>query len=518
MLAAGCPRLSAGNVEPLVSVSPMGLDFGVVAPNATATLKLQISDTGRTSLHLARFIMSGEPPGVFITDAMPRTLASGNSTEISVMMIAPGAPGVYAGALTIDSNAGNAPTFSVQLGVQVEAITPADAGTPDSGSDAGTPDAGMDGGTPDSGPMDAGSPDAGPCPPGQTLCGGVCTDTSSDMNNCGHCANPCRPTAPSTGGCLQGLCVMTLASGSPYIPEGVAADDTNVYWTAGGAGTPFPTPEGIVMKVPINGGTPVTLDTPEGYPIGIAVDQSNVYYEQTPLDVDAGQFSTFSVVMNVPIAGGSSSTLAVNQDAASNLAADNGSAYWTTSVIPTGTVVSASPSGGTVATLAANQSQPTALTISDGTIYWVDEDPSGAIVSLPLAGGQPTTLLAGAVWANGICTDSSSVYWSSFPGGVMGDSSNGQVESLGLGGGNPITLATGLPTPAGIVTDSSSLYLAVYAASGLSGAIVSLPVSGGTVTTLAAHQGSPASIVLAGGSLFWVNRGGNHEVMRLVLP
>ena len=54
------------------------------------------------------------------------------------------------------------------------------------------------------------------CPPPKTICGGVCTDTSTDPNNCGWCGNQCAagqtcqqggcyPTPPVCGPCTNGF-------------------------------------------------------------------------------------------------------------------------------------------------------------------------------------------------------------------------------------------------------------------------------------------------------------------------
>ena len=60
----------------------------------------------------------------------------------------------------------------------------------------------------DGGGTDAGGTDATSCGAGQTLCSGQCSDTSSDVYNCGTCGNACA------GGeaCCAGYCVKTTCS------------------------------------------------------------------------------------------------------------------------------------------------------------------------------------------------------------------------------------------------------------------------------------------------------------------
>lgn len=83
---------------------------------------------------------------------------------------------------------------------------------------------------------DSGSqqPDTGTnqtCTGGQTLCGSLCVDTSSNPNNCGSCNFPCDSSSTCTAGqCVptqqntneppQGTCSHSLCSTGNYLDEG----------------------------------------------------------------------------------------------------------------------------------------------------------------------------------------------------------------------------------------------------------------------------------------------------------
>lgn len=108
--------------------------------------------------------------------------------------------------------------------------------------------------------------DGNPCS-GGTCCSLVCTDLSTDPQNCGECGAAC-PAGPSPG-CGGALCNYTLASGQGG-PYGIAVDSTSVYWTNYAGGT--------VMKVSIGGGTPTALASGQSLPPGIAVDSTRVYW------------------------------------------------------------------------------------------------------------------------------------------------------------------------------------------------------------------------------------------------
>jgi hypothetical protein len=65
------------------------------------------------------------------------------------------------------------------------------------------------------------------CPSGQVFCGGVCTNLSSDINNCGTCGNKCA--APNaTAACTNGGCVIVACNSGFANCNGQFADGCEV--------------------------------------------------------------------------------------------------------------------------------------------------------------------------------------------------------------------------------------------------------------------------------------------------
>ena len=103
----------------------------------------------------------------------------------------------------------------------------------------------------------------------------------------------------------------TLAtSASTYA---IAVDDTHVYWTDLVART--------VMKVPREGGTPVTLASDQERAFVLAVDATHAYWT---VDAQPGP----GTVMKVPLAGGTPVTVASGQMGPTGIAVDGTTGSW----------------------------------------------------------------------------------------------------------------------------------------------------------------------------------------------
>ena len=85
---------------------------------------------------------------------------------------------------------------------------------------------------------------------------------------------------------LQGGTPTTLAATGGQGTQGIAVDDTHVYWSDGGS-------PGSVYKVPIQGGATMLLATNLQHPTGVAVDATSVYW------VNAGDGGATGSVMKL---------------------------------------------------------------------------------------------------------------------------------------------------------------------------------------------------------------------------
>ncbi len=125
---------------------------------------------------------------------------------------------------------------------------------------------------------------------------------------------------------LSGGAIVTLAAGSMG-PDQIVVRGDFVYWTN--------TSVGGVFKLGINGGTPYLLAA-DLSAFGIAVDDAYVYWTSQSTPCSTTGPCGGGTVKKVPIGGGTPITLASNESAPALIAVDSTSVYWTNSLGPKG--------------------------------------------------------------------------------------------------------------------------------------------------------------------------------------
>lgn len=204
----------------------------------------------------------------------------------------------------------------------------------------------------------------------------------------------------------SGSTVLAYGQDRPY---GLAIDAKNAYWTNIAGGT--------VVKVSLGGGTPVVLASGQELPSGIAVDAKYVYWTnhgQTGGGGDAGiPLTGTGTVMKVGLNGGTPITLASGQLGPDGIAIDATGVYWSNPGIA---VQKSGLSGGPVQTVFAGGVERW-LTLDTAHVYFSSD---GALQKTNLGGGATATLDPGSGNAIGDgAVDAMSVFWTDYFGGTV---------------------------------------------------------------------------------------------------
>jgi len=220
---------------------------------------------------------------------------------------------------------------------------------------------------------------------------------------------------------LDGSSPVTLFTGTA-LPDAIAVNASSVYllgieyvWGPYG-----PTPSsGALYEVALDGSSSSTLASSLGYYAdGLALDDTSVYFGQG--------WGLGPAVAKMPLGGGQTVSLAPGQGGAvAGVAVDSTSVYWTG--YHQGLILRVGLDGGTPETLASGQANPSAIAVDGTSVYWTNlaslnpcENYNGSLVKLSLRPGcAPVTLASGLSCPYAFALDGTSVYWTNGYGGAV---------------------------------------------------------------------------------------------------
>lgn len=359
------------------------------------------------------------------------------------------------------------------------------------------------------------------CPQGWITCGGVCTYTQSDTNNCGACGTTCN----SQEQCFAGACT---CNGGLLLCGGACVDQTSDPNNCGkcgdhcakggmcsGGACACPTGQSACSGVCVdeqtdasNCGACGTKCTVKGQqctagacscPAGDRVCPSGC----SDLQTDASNCGTCGVACSGTCAAGRClQTLASGINTPLGIAVDDTNVY--VSVWGDGTIVKLPKNGGTVTTLASGLNGPMSMAIDATNVYWADYM-GGDIMQVPIAGGTPTTIASGQGSNVGPVAVGTQVFWMTGEDSTTGV---GQVLSAPIGGGSaPTVWESGLAYTWGLEVNGPTVYWTASAYLQWT----STPGSklGGPNAELA------CAIRVSGGYVYWTNSMDTDAVMTM---
>jgi hypothetical protein len=228
---------------------------------------------------------------------------------------------------------------------------------------------------------------------------------------------------------VQGGSISDLAAGCSTTLPIVATDGTAVYYVD----------RFRVEKVPLEGGTPVSVGAADFYIMGMATDGERVYWSEDPV----------ATVRSVPVSGGDATTLGMGSGPAGSIAVFGNSVYSADAFVR---ILRVPTTGGATEVFASDIAFLSDMTVDSSGVYFSEQD-SGMIRHVPLQGGPVPTVGGGMPLSwNILAVDPGNVYW---------------VEQVNLSrvskaGGSQTIVATGLDSDVsvanGVVSDGTFVY------------------------------------------------------------
>jgi hypothetical protein len=346
------------------------------------------------------------------------------------------------------------------------------------------------------------------CAPPLTLCSPVCTDTTSDPQDCGSTCTDCTMTVSNaTGsGCTASVCTYGSCDPGYFDCDGNRANGCEVSQAVKCArvqnvtGVSFTCAGGCDYASCDPGYYDCDGNRADGCEVSSAVDCTGIQHASVTftcaggcgysacntgyLDCDGNPANGCEYLgVSCPV------TLATGNNLPSGIAVDSTWVYWAN--YGDGRVMKVAIAGGTPVTVASGQRTPYGVAVDSTYVYWTNFG-VGMVMKAPISGGTPMTLASGQGSPFQLAVDSNSVYWTNYNGGT--------VASVALGGGAVVTLASGQSKPYGIGLDGGTVYWTTAGG----GTVSSVPIGGGTVTTLVSGQtAGPMALAINGTSMYW---------------
>ncbi len=326
------------------------------------------------------------------------------------------------------------------------------------------------------------------CGSGGACCSGTCVNESGDAANCGRCGHGCQG-----GSCASGKCLPVTLESPQVNPIGLAVDSTSIYWTNVGNNSTGRT----VSKAHLDGTAPVVLNnTVNAQPDSVAVDSTSVYWSN---DIEIG-----GAILKVPLAGGTPTTVTTSSNPR-EVVVDATNVYWVAGSNGYNQVLQQPLAGGAATTLATTFVQ-TQMAVDSTNVYFTTGTACCAqgtsaccgmasLEKVPIGGGT-TTKLAAASYPTSVTFDSSLVYWA-----------DGVLEKVPIAGGSVSTVS---PSASAVAVDAALVYWTTGTA------VMAQAKTGGTPITLATGPGvvQLGRIVLDATSVYWVQTGDLSQLHR----
>ncbi len=334
------------------------------------------------------------------------------------------------------------------------------------------------------------------CEPGKTACGSLCSDVTNDAQNCGRCDHDCLGAKCEAGRCQP----FTLVAGL-NIPQGIALDNTDVYFTVYGSGD--------VMRVAKTGGSPVTITTDTTSPHGIALDLDGTGAAKR---IAWGERrGTSSQLLNCALPGCTVVTKVPATEDVRSVASAGGIIYYTQSTTTVGSIRKIAYGSAIPTVILEPEPGADAIFVRENFLLVAKKTKTGAVRRMTTGGGGAIDLIPTLDNPSGVITDGTSVF-----AAVNGGSQIAKCPLLGCTGSSTFALAT---YPHEIVIDDTNVYWSNGLANG--GSIAYCPIAGcpdDKPIILVPDQKNPYGIAVDDKAVYYTTSSPSGALMKIAKP
>jgi hypothetical protein len=259
--------------------------------------------------------------------------------------------------------------------------------------------------------------------------------------------------------------------------------------------------QGVIMRLPATGATPVVITSFAGDPDGLSVISTGLAFGIGPNARFGGDAQNVGQIATIPFDGGSETLLTPTNGAPSGAPVSDGQNLYYID----GDGVESVPLTGGSPRLITNQ-QGMSLALWDGNII-IDDFADNQILSVPSDGGAVTVLAADQVGPQLIQNCDSDVCWVNIgtPIGTLGPSVPGSLMRLGING-NPVTVAA-LSDPHGLAYDGEAFFVTE------ANSLLKIPSEGGSAVVLA-NMSALGNVIVDNSCVYWLSLDGIYSISK----
>jgi hypothetical protein len=242
----------------------------------------------------------------------------------------------------------------------------------------------------------------------------------------------------------------TFAS-NQNVPERITlggVGNGTVFWSDYGSGT---TNDGTVMSLPLAGGpTPFTEASNLWIPQGVGADATYLFWVQSYSPTNNPTLTRLTLsnmsTSNLPTGAGSAPTA---------VAVGGGTVYWSNDLTTNGAVDMSPEDSLSLGTVDTGQSAPYAISVDGTYVYWVDYTATGTVWQYTISNSGKRAVGTNQNFPTRVVSDTTHAYW--IDEGVA-SGFDGSLVEWDVASSSSVIRASGLARPSSLAMDANAVY------------------------------------------------------------